>query len=103
MKKVHRYAKIKTILKYILNFDGNNSLYKWHTYNIFRRGLYRAIENCPGFIDSGVLEYLNGILEIRERDSEALNKIKDLAQKAMSEIEWEERSGNDLYPCIEID
>lgn len=104
MNKIHRYAKLKNILKCILRFDDESkSLYNWHSYNVFRRGLYRAIETCPGFVDTAILEYCSEILEIREKTHESIIKVKDLAKKALEEISWEERSGNDLYPCIEID
>ena len=101
MKKLHRYSKIENALKAILKFnEESSSLYRMHSFNIYRRALYRAIENCPGYIDSSVLEYCDNIINLPKS---AMSEIKKLAQKALEEIEFEKRNGHDLYPCIEID
>lgn len=102
MKKVHRYAKIKNALNAIAKFKPESeSLYKWKSFGIFRRVLARELEECPGFIDMDILQCCDSILN--EDPTTSMSKIKELAKKALEEISWEERSGNDLYPCIEID
>lgn len=102
MTRIHRYEKIKNALSAIIKFNTKSeSVYKWRNFGIFRRVLARALEECPGFIDMDILDYCDGILN--EDPKTSMNKIKELAQKAIDEIAWEERSGNDLYPCIEID
>lgn len=100
--RIHRYEKIERALKAILNFDQNTkSPYKWRNFGIFRRTLARAIDDCPGFIDMDILDCVDEILN--EDPKKSMSKIKDLAESALDEISWEKRSGNDLYPCIEID
>ena len=102
--RIHRYQKTENALRAIVNFNSeSDSPYKWHSYNIYIRDLYRSIEECPGFFDSTILEYCNEILEIRgEHTSENLNRIKELAREALKEIEWEKKTKNDLYPCINL-
>jgi hypothetical protein len=101
--RVHRYEKTKNALIAILKFNTESkSLYKWHNFGIILRVLYRSIEDCPGFFDASIREYCDEIFEVKEHTSEAMTKIKELAQKALDEIAWEEKTGNDLYPCIEL-
>ena len=99
--KIHRYEKLKNPLNAIINFnDESESEYKWRNFGIFRRVLSREIEECPGFIDMDILECLDSILN--EDPTTSMSKIKELARKALDEISWEEKTGNDLYPCIEV-
>lgn len=101
--KIHRYEKIKRALNCIVKFNtDSDDVYKWHSYNIFKRALYRAIEECPGFVDSQIQEYCDQILDETKHTSEAVSNVKELAKKALAEISWEEKTGNDLYPCVEV-
>lgn len=101
MTKIHRYEKLKNPLNAIINFNNESeSEYKWHNFGIFTRVLSREIEECPGFVDMGILNYCDEILN--QDPTKSMNEIKELARKALDEISWEEKSGNDLYPCVEI-
>lgn len=102
--KIHRYEKLENSLKALIKFNENSeNTYKWLSYGIFRKALSRAIEDTPGYIDTTIIDIVDEILDIREHTPNAILKVKELAQQALNEIAWEKKTGNDLYPCIEID
>ena len=98
--RIHRYEKIKNAIIAILKFNSESkSLYRQHSLNVYRACLRRALEECPGYIDSYIEEYCEAILE---QPKENVQTMKSLAKKALDELSWEEKSGRDLYPCIEV-